>query len=126
METRASIDEAALANVMTLALELHRRIKGSPVPRAESLLTMPGVMRQAPADPAPERDTASAAVQAGFAEALDALVAARAGEGGSAGRCLVQPTGRHRPPARPGRGRGRRSTGRAPGPGDGNVAGAAA
>jgi uncharacterized protein (TIGR00255 family) len=81
METRASIDEAALANVMTLALELHRRIKGSPVPRAEALLTMPGVMRQAPADPAQERDLAAPAVQAGFAEALSGLVAARAAEG---------------------------------------------
>jgi uncharacterized protein (TIGR00255 family) len=81
METRASIDEAALANVMTLAMDLHRRIKGSPVPRAESLLTMPGVMRQAPADPALERDLASPAVRIGFAEALDALAAARAAEG---------------------------------------------
>jgi uncharacterized protein (TIGR00255 family) len=81
METRATIDEAALANVMTLAMDLHRRIKGSPVPRAESLLTMPGVIRQAPADPAQERDTASAAVRTGLAEALEGLVAARAAEG---------------------------------------------
>jgi uncharacterized protein (TIGR00255 family) len=81
METRASIDEAALANVMTLALDLHRRIAGSPVPRAESLLTMPGVMRQAPSDPVQERDLATPAVQAGFAEALAGLVAARAAEG---------------------------------------------
>ena len=81
METRATIDEAALANVMTLAMDLHRRIKGSPVPRAEALLTMPGVMRQAPVDPIQEREAASAAVQGGFAEALDGLVAARAAEG---------------------------------------------
>jgi uncharacterized protein (TIGR00255 family) len=80
-ENRASIDEAALANVMTLAMDLHRRIEGSPVPRAESLLTMPGVMRQALADPVAERDIAAAAAQAGFVEALDGLVAARAGEG---------------------------------------------
>src|SRR5580704_4746665 len=80
-ETRASIDEAALANVLSLAMDLHRRIPGSPVPRAEALLTMPGVMRQAPSDPAQERDTASGPVRAGFAEALDGLVAARAGEG---------------------------------------------
>ena len=80
-ETRASIDEAALANVLTLAMNLHARIPGSPVPRAESLLTMPGVMRQAPADPVQERDTAAGPVQAGFAEALEALVAARAAEG---------------------------------------------
>ena len=80
-ETRASIDEAALANIMTLAMDLHRRIKGSPVPRAESLLTMPGVMRQTPVDPVQERELASAAVQTGFAEALDGLAAARFGEG---------------------------------------------
>jgi uncharacterized protein (TIGR00255 family) len=81
METRATIDEAALANVLNLAMELHARIPGSPVPRAETLLTMPGVMRQASADPPAERDAAVEAVRAGFAEALDRLVAARAAEG---------------------------------------------
>src|ERR1051326_974092 len=81
VETRASIDEAALANVMHLAMELHRRIKGSPVPRAESLLTMPGVMRQAPIDPLQERESASAAVLAGFAEAVEGLVVGRIGRG---------------------------------------------
>jgi uncharacterized protein (TIGR00255 family) len=80
-ETRATIDEAALANVMTLAMDLHRRIEGSPVPRAESLLTMPGVMRQASADPLQEREIASGPAQAGFAAALAGLVAARNGEG---------------------------------------------
>ena len=80
-ETRASIDEAALANVLSLAMDLHARIPGSPVPRVESLMTMPGVMRQAAFDPAQERELASAPVQAGFAEALAGLVAARAGEG---------------------------------------------
>jgi len=77
-ETRASIDEAALANVLTLAMDLHARIPGSPVPRAESLLTMPGVMRQAPVDPIMEREAASDAVRAGFSDALDGLVSARA------------------------------------------------
>jgi uncharacterized protein (TIGR00255 family) len=62
-------------------MNLHARIPGSPVPRAESLLTMPGVMRQAPADPVQERDAASGPVRAGFAEALERLVAARASEG---------------------------------------------
>ena len=42
---------------------------------------MPGVMRQAPADPVPERETASPPVREGFAAALDALVAARNAEG---------------------------------------------
>jgi uncharacterized protein (TIGR00255 family) len=80
-ETRPSIDEAALANILTLAMDLHARIPGSPVPRAESLLTMPGVMRQAPADPVQEREAAAGPVRDGFADALNGLVAARAAEG---------------------------------------------
>jgi len=80
-ETKASIDEAALSNVLAVAMSLHARIPGSPVPRAESLMTMPGVMRQAPADPLVERETASLAVRAGFELALEQLVAARAAEG---------------------------------------------
>ena len=77
----ATIDEAALANVLTLAMNLHARIPGSPVPRAESLLTMPGVMRQTAADPAGERERAAPAAEAGFAQALEGLVAAREAEG---------------------------------------------
>jgi uncharacterized protein YicC (UPF0701 family) len=91
-------------------MDLHARIPGSPVPRAESLLTMPGVMRQAPADPVQERETAAGPVQAGFAEALERLVAARAAEGarlaascpGSSRRspgCAIRP--RRRPPINP-------------------------
>jgi uncharacterized protein (TIGR00255 family) len=80
-ETRASIDEAALANVLALAMDLHARIPGSPVPRAESLLTMPGVMRQAPADPVKEREIATPAAIAGFEEALKGLIASRDAEG---------------------------------------------
>jgi uncharacterized protein (TIGR00255 family) len=87
-ETRTTIDEAALANVMTLAMDLHRRIAGSPVPRAESLLTMPGVMRQAPADPSRERELASDAAQDGFAAALEALAAARGSEGARLAKVL--------------------------------------
>ena len=78
----ATIDEAALANVLTLAMNLHARMPGSPVPRAESLLTMPGVMRQAAADPVREREIAAPVAEAGFAQALEGLVAARGAEGG--------------------------------------------
>ena len=80
-ETKASIDEAALSNVLSLAMDLHARIPGSPVPRVESLMTMPGVMRQAPADPARERELATPAAIEGFREALEGLVTARMGEG---------------------------------------------
>jgi uncharacterized protein (TIGR00255 family) len=80
-ETRATIDEQALNTVLALAMELHARIPGSPVPRVESLMTMPGVMRQAAADPVQERELVAPHASAGFAEAIEALVAARAAEG---------------------------------------------
>ena len=80
-ESRLSVDPAALEQALTLALDLHRRIPGSPVPRAEALLSLPGVMRQASIDPAEDRAAANADVLAGFAAALDALVLARRGEG---------------------------------------------
>ena len=80
-ETRLTIDEAVLTHVLGLAMDLHRRIPGSPVPRAESLLTMPGVLRQAAVDPAEERSAAAAGIQAGFAEALEGLSTSRNGEG---------------------------------------------
>src|SRR5689334_17603137 len=38
-------DEAALDHAVALAMELHRRIPGSPAPRAEFLLTLPWVFR---------------------------------------------------------------------------------
>jgi uncharacterized protein (TIGR00255 family) len=80
-ESRLAIDPAALEQALSLAMDLHVRIPGSPVPRAESLLSLPGVMRQAPIDPVDDRATATADVQAGFAAALDALVVARHAEG---------------------------------------------
>ncbi len=74
-------DPAALEQVLALALALAARIHGAPPPRAEALLALPGVLRQAAA----ERDEVTGpqleAIQAGFAAALDALVDARAAEG---------------------------------------------
>ena len=80
-EARLSLDSVALEQALALAMDLHRRMPGSPVPRAESLLSLPGVLRAAAADPAEERAAASEAVQAGFAEALAGLVASRQAEG---------------------------------------------
>ena len=80
-ESRLSLDPAALDQVLALAMELHARIPGSPVPRAEALLGLPGVMRQAAADPAEERVLATPPVQAGFAQALADMVVSRQGEG---------------------------------------------
>jgi uncharacterized protein (TIGR00255 family) len=76
-EPRLVADPAALEQALALALELHKRIPGSPVPRAESLLGLPGVLRPAQADEA--IDTAPAA--AGFSPALAALISARRAEG---------------------------------------------
>jgi uncharacterized protein (TIGR00255 family) len=75
-------DPAALQQVMALALELAMRIPGAPPPRAEALLALPGVLR--PASTTEDEPGAAAqleAVRAGFAEALDALVVSRQGEG---------------------------------------------
>ena len=77
-EPRLVADPAALEQVLTLALDLQTRIPGSPAPRAEALLGLPGVLRPAQAD-----DTVmdTGAVSAGFARALAALVTARRAEG---------------------------------------------
>ncbi len=80
-ETRLVADPVALEQALALALELHSRIPGSPVPRAEALLGLPGVLRPAQADEAADRGGATAAAQTGFAQALSALVTARQAEG---------------------------------------------
>jgi uncharacterized protein (TIGR00255 family) len=79
---RLAPDPAALEEVLKLALALHARIPGSPMPRADALLALPGVLRQAAAEQTEEEAAATmAAVRAGFAQALDLLVVARCGEG---------------------------------------------
>jgi uncharacterized protein (TIGR00255 family) len=80
-EPRLVADPAALEQALNLALDLHARIPGSPVPRAEALLSLPGVLRSAQGDEADGRAGAKAEVLAGFAQALTALVAARQAEG---------------------------------------------
>jgi uncharacterized protein (TIGR00255 family) len=80
-EARLALDPAALEQALAIALDLHRRIPGSPVPRAEALLSLPGVLSAAAVDPAEERAAAAGPVQAGFAEALAGLVTSRAAEG---------------------------------------------
>ncbi|HUN38679.1 MAG TPA: YicC/YloC family endoribonuclease [Acetobacteraceae bacterium] len=80
-EARIALDSTALEHALALAMDLHARIPGSPLPRAEALLALPGVLRAASADPAEERAAAAGIVQGGFAEALAGLVAARDAEG---------------------------------------------
>ncbi|MBU6499912.1 MAG: YicC family protein [Rhodospirillales bacterium] len=79
---RMAPDPAALDQVLALALALAQRIPGAEPPRAEALLALPGVLRPAAAEQSEAAQAGqSAAVAAGFAEALAALVAAREGEG---------------------------------------------
>src|SRR5215469_12700725 len=77
-EPRLVTDPTALEQVLALAMDLHKRMPGSPVPRAEALLGLPGVLRPAQAEEAVP-DTSAAA--AGFSRALSALVVAREAEG---------------------------------------------
>jgi uncharacterized protein (TIGR00255 family) len=81
-----AVDAAALDQVMAIALDLAARIPGAAPPRAEALLALPGVMRQAtPADGEAQQKAQSAAlaeaVTTGFVAALEAMVTARLGEG---------------------------------------------
>jgi uncharacterized protein (TIGR00255 family) len=79
---RLTPDAAALEQVLALALALAARIPGAEPPRAEALLALPGVLRPAAAvEDEATGEAQSAAVRAGFAEALAGLVASREGEG---------------------------------------------
>jgi uncharacterized protein (TIGR00255 family) len=85
-ETRAAArltpDPEAIENALRLALDLAARIPGAPPPRAEALLTLPGVLRaEAPEADEASEEAARAAVIAGFGEALDGLAAMRREEG---------------------------------------------
>lgn len=81
-----SVDPVALEQALKLALDLAARIPGAPPPRAEALLRLPGVIRGATAEtdvPVP-----SAAILAGFVEALRLMATARRGEGARLGEIL--------------------------------------
>jgi uncharacterized protein (TIGR00255 family) len=82
---RLSVDQAALDQVLALALAVAARIPGAVAPRAEALLALPGVMRAAAPSDTEDQQKAQAglaeAVTAGFHAALDQLVVARAAEG---------------------------------------------
>ena len=81
-QPRLAPDPAALEQVLALATELAARIPGAPAPRAEALLALPGVLRQAAAteDDAPVSNREAVMCQ-GFATALQALAASRHAEG---------------------------------------------
>ncbi|MDE2007500.1 MAG: YicC family protein [Rhodospirillales bacterium] len=80
-EAPLAADPAALDQALALALHLAARIPGAPPPRAEAVLALPGVLRAAaPESAAPAPETLDA-LRAGFAAALDRLLAARHAEG---------------------------------------------
>lgn len=79
---RLTPDPAALDQALRIALDLAARIPGCPPPRAEALLTLPGVLRAEVAEPdEAEEDGKRAAIAGAFARALDGLVASRRAEG---------------------------------------------
>jgi uncharacterized protein (TIGR00255 family) len=79
---RLTPDPAALEQALRLALDLAARIPGAPPPRAEALLTLPGVLRaeSTELDEAAE-EARRAVVTKGFTAALQALAKSRAAEG---------------------------------------------
>ena len=82
-EPRLVADPAALEQVLALAMELHRRIPGSPVPRAEALLGLPGVLRPAQAD---ETAVDTGAAAAGFSQRAGGAGGGASGRGRAACR----------------------------------------
>jgi uncharacterized protein (TIGR00255 family) len=77
-----ALDRATLERMIALALEVAARIPGSEPPRAEALLSLPGVLRAEATEPDEAAQAAQhAAILAAFIRALDGLVAARAAEG---------------------------------------------
>lgn len=77
-QTRIVLDEAALAQVMALAVGVAKKI-GADTPRAEALLALPGVLRAVPGgDDEPD---ALPAVRDGFLAALAAFGEMRLAEG---------------------------------------------
>lgn len=82
-------DPAALEQVLALATALAARIPDAPPPRAEALLALPGVLRPAIADETAVSAAQLGAVQAGFAQALTDLAAARRAEGARLGAALA-------------------------------------
>jgi uncharacterized protein (TIGR00255 family) len=79
---RLTPDPAALDQALRIALDLAARIPGAPPPRAEALLTLPGVLRAESVEPDEAEEEAKRAIVAtAFAQALDGLVASRRAEG---------------------------------------------
>ena len=84
-----AVNQEALDGLVRLALDLAARIPGSPPPRAELLLGLPGVLRPPVASEDGVPDAVLQAVRAGFTAALAGLCASRAAEGARLGVVLA-------------------------------------
>jgi uncharacterized protein (TIGR00255 family) len=79
---RLTPDPEALEQALRIALDLAARIPDAAPPRAEALLTLPGVLRAEAHEPdEAEEEAKRAAIATAFAVALDGLVASRRAEG---------------------------------------------
>ncbi len=79
---RLTPDPAALDQALRIALDLAARIPGAAPPRAEALLTLPGVLRSEIVEPdEAEEEAKRATIATVYAKALDGLVASRRLEG---------------------------------------------
>jgi uncharacterized protein (TIGR00255 family) len=79
---RLTPDPVALEAAIALVLEVSARLPGAPVPSAEAVLSLPGVLRAEVSEIDEADETAKrAALAASFTVALDGLVASRAREG---------------------------------------------
>ena len=79
---RLTPDPVALDHALKIALDLVLRIPGCPPPRAEALLTLPGVLRAEVVEPdEAEEEAKRAVITAAYATALDGLIASRRAEG---------------------------------------------
>ena len=79
---RLTPDPAALDQALRIALDLAARIPGAAPPRAEALLTLPGVLRSEIVEPdEAEEDAKRTTIATAYAKALDGLIASRRAEG---------------------------------------------
>lgn len=79
---RLTPDPTALDQALKVALDLAARIPGAAPPRAEALLTLPGVLRSEIVEPdEAEEEAKRTAIAGAYAKALDGLIASRRAEG---------------------------------------------
>ncbi len=84
-----SVNEAALAQVLAAAERMRAALPEAPTPTIEGLLGLRGVLDvQDQEDIEPDREARQAALLTGFEGMLDAMAAARAGEGAAIGQVL--------------------------------------